>query len=496
MKLTLLKILQIFDEADYLQMKEMEQLQSKEELRLGWLIRLFPRELNIQVKEDSSSISKLFENCNYTKNPPPKRTYGNRWLLAPLMQEIYTNKILKTNGDTFLKLTLEQIQDTFQIQEYRLPEIVSSVQTLIAESDLWDERLHIFIDDLCRTGSINSMAYALFLLILCSLYNWDIRHFDYLYSSYIMMQIHSSEQNFYFLLKAKSVLKQEAYDFYSSKEMLQYIHDSHFSQPLKRSQENREIDHCFFDGDSYLHEYYFYSYHPTHREIICGESKLRFEMRERGKYEVHLTLSENGIIRECWGTAMQNPNTKLVYVILHEMNKKETMILSFLGQHFNSRMFYRPAFLLRHFPGTFMPMIEKVCISLYPVEADVVKGLLNMQDTFFVSRSRLKDFIYTYRQEEWMTDFSELPKIRNFLSATCTPENAFGRPDGLFFTDQFILGIDLSHTFDREQEIIDRLLILQLLKSFSTNRIDTISLKEPENMHMLIRDHGMKKTVT
>ena len=185
---------------------------------------------------------------------------------------------------------------------------------------------------------------------------------------------------------------------------------------------------------------------------------------------------------------MQNPNTRLVYAILHDRALKETMILSFDGQHFNKKMFYRPAFLLRHYPGAPIPMIEKACISLYPVHKDIVKGLLNMQDAFFRPPSRLKEFITTYKTQSWMNDFVSQAKIRNLLNSGTQPKDCGGRPDGLIITESFILGIELSCTSDKVQQTVYRLLMLQLLRGFSVYRSDTITLKEADNLHILIRE--------
>lgn len=489
-KLSLLKLQQIFAEEDYLHMKTLTKYHSKEELRLAWILRLFPPEFNCRVKEDSSSVSKLFENSNYTPAPPPKRTYGKKWMLEPLMQMIHANPFLPESGNTFLSLMMDNIKDVFHVTDSRLPEMISSIRMLSESSNLWDERLPVFIRDLCRKGDANCTCYSLLLLILCAVYNWDVKNFEYLYSACILIQIRDSEHGFDFLQKSKAELKQEAYDFYSSKEMLEYIHTHSNSRPVPVSSKKTQTDPdtFFFEGGSYAHEYYFYSYHPTHWETICTRSRLRFEIQKNRSYTVHLQLSEDGITRYCTGTAMQNRNTHLVYAILHETTLDETMILSFDGQHFNKNMFYRPAFLLRHYPGSHIPMIEKACISLYPIHEHLVKGLLNMQDTFFVPADRLRDFITAYENQPWMKDFVNQAKIRNFLNAGMKPEDCAGRPNGLLITEAFILGIELSCTSDKVQQTLQKLLMLQLLKGYSIYRSDTITLKEPDNLHILIRE--------
>ncbi|MGN0293797.1 MAG: hypothetical protein ACI4D3_07330 [Lachnospiraceae bacterium] len=489
-KLSLLKLLQIFAEEDYLNMKNLAKYHSKEELRLAWILRLFPPEFNCRVKEDSSSVSKLFENSNYTPAPPPKRTYGKKWMLDPLMQAIYTNPFFPESDNTFLYLMMANIKDVFHITDSRLPEMIISIRMLSETSNLWDERLPVFIQDLCQEGDTECTCYALFLLILCALYNWEVKNFDYLYSACVLMQIHNSERGFDFLQKSKTELKEEAYDFYSSREMLEYVHAHSSSRPVSCSPEKTQtgLDTFFFEGNSYAYEYYFYAYHPTHWETICSESKLRFEIQKNKSYTVHLQLNEEGVIRHCVGTAMQNPNTQLVYVILHETTLKETLILSFGGQHFNKKMFYRPAFLLRHYPGSNIPLIEKACISLYPLHRQVVKGLLNMQDTFFVPAKQLKSFITNYESQPWMNDFVNQAKIRNFLNNSMQQKDCAGRPDGLMITESFILGIELSCTSDKVQQTLQKLLMLQLLKGFSVYRSNTISLKDPDNLHILIRE--------
>lgn len=394
---------------------------------------------------------------------------------------------------------MNNIKDVFHVSDSRLPEIVSSIRSLTESSNLWDERLPVFIQELCQEDDAECCCYALFLLILCAFYNWEMKDFDYLYSPYILIQIHNTDSRFDFLQKTKAELKQEAYDFYSSKEMLEYIGSRNVSRfPAGTSSrpasgrpetvQTTESDTFFFEGASYAHEYCFYSYHPTHWETICTKSRIRFEIQNNKSYTVHLQLDEEGITRCCVGTAMQNPNTRLVYAILHDRALKETMILSFDGQHFNKKMFYRPAFLLRHYPGAPIPMIEKACISLYPVHKDIVKGLLNMQDAFFVPTSRLKEFITTYKTQSWMNDFVSQAKIRNLLNSGTQPKDCGGRPDGLIITESFILGIELSCTSDKVQQTVYRLLMLQLLRDFSVYRSDTITLKEADNLHILIRE--------
>ncbi|MDD7390464.1 MAG: hypothetical protein PUG60_12605 [Lachnospiraceae bacterium] len=501
-KVSLLKLLQIFAEEDYLQMKAQMKYHSKEELRLAWIVRLFPSEFNCQVKEDSSSVSKLFENSNYTPTPPPKRTYGRKWILVPLMQAVYANPFFPESGNTFLNLMLEHIKDVFHVSDSRLPEMISSLRILLEHSNLWDERLPVFIQELHREETVDCICYALFLLILCAFYNWDVKSFDYLYSPYILIRIQNSthddrennNRGFDFLQKTKVELKQEMYDFYASKEMLEYVggrSGSSFSSLRSEAASATtpaDPDCFFFEGSAYVHEYYFYAYHPTRWETICTQSRLRFEIQHNKSYIIHLQLVEGSVTRCCTGTAIQNKNTQLVYAILHDTKLGETMILSFEGQHFNKDMYYRPAFLLRHYPGSHIPMIEKACISLYPVHDSVVRGLLNMQDTFFVPDNRLREFIRTYENQPWMKDFTSQSKIRDFLNSGTTQETLGQRPDGLLITESFILGIELSCTSDRLQQTIYKLLMLQLLKGFSIYRNDTVSLKEPDNLNVLIRE--------
>lgn len=380
---------------------------------------------------------------------------------------------------------LQNLKKIFQINDIRLTSINTTIVEIVETYDLLDERLHLFIENICQMDDCTCTAYALFLLILCSFYNWNIKDFDYLYSSHIMFLLHGNDKNFDFLKKSKSELKYDALEFYSSSEMMKYIHN--FTSCRTRIRPDFSIDTYFFEGESYAKEYYFYSQHPTRNEI-CTESKLRFEIQENEQYKVHLSLKEkDNTTRNYVGTAMINQKTKLVYIILHEYdeNFKETIILSFEGKHYNNDMFYRHAFLLRHSPGTSVPIIEKVCISSYQIDRQIVKGLLNIQDVFYISIHGLNAFLTKYNDSEWMKYFKAETKVKEFLLLS-SDEHISNQPLCLSLSKDSIFAIELPYIEDSYKKQLTQLFILYALKSFANYGSGIVTLEEyPKTKHFL-----------
>lgn len=289
-----------------------------------------------------------------------------------------------------------------------------------------------------------SMCYAVFLLVLCSIFWKDMHELTDCFTPETIFEATSQTSGGIWDLSEKQTL---------------------------------------FTDPHYMNEYHVYLYKSTKRGggILYQNASLTISNAQSPLPAATLTMdigSESDI--QFTGTPLFSANDDMVYIIMRSTQDR-LGILCFKYEAFSSgNMYFRTGLLLTGFSGSHEPSVQKVIITarcLAEDEYPLADGYLkSFTDTLYLTDEQLAAFREKFRDQAWMDQFTDvfLPFIQLHKRTLYT------------ITEKELLFYSMGNLSD-----LDRLRAMLSLRSVEgTDRSDAIPffrLSEPADLYRLMK---------
>lgn len=298
-------------------------------------------------------------------------------------------------------------------------------QFLLDESDLYDKNLVLAMQRLLECNTEDSISYAVLLLILIAIFQDKMGELKKIYSESVL----------------EGILGKTTREVQENDEMFQ---------------RRRRF---YLTDTNYMHDYYLYLFRPN-REEMYEYAHLKMECEQSDKAKAILSLKGNlysptkdKFEKVLSGTPVVSLTEQMVYIVFsNELG--ELKVLLFRYEHYVSNdMYYRTGLLVGSRANSKVPMVQKVMITLQPLEKKqykIAEGKLKMADDMIcITEEELRHFLEEFQEESWMSEFQVtlLPFIKEHRY-TCYR-----------FSEKEILSYTLTKMSERE-----KLQLLQLLK--------------------------------
>lgn len=305
------------------------------------------------------------------------------------------------------------------------------------------------INALRSDGTPEALTYAIFLLVLTSIF----RH--------------------------QMAALPELYDLQTVRETLCATQSAELPIPANQAP--------FVDPD-YMNDYWLYLFRIGYNRLY-SRAHLSMRLDENGTPLAELSLYDTNdsavinrvpIDRRFTGTPYRSAQDKAVYIVMQDQNDK-LGILTFSHQNFNfGPMYFRSGLFLSTSSESNVPMVQRVAISARKLEQEELpyaEGFLKTSGTgITLTDQQLQAFLKQFQNYPWMEEFerSILPFI-NSHACKCYR-----------FDEAEILSYSLTELDEQ-----DRLKIMLALKSLSeSNRREShtnLNCTPPPDLHKLFR---------
>lgn len=318
---------------------------------------------NLQEHLLSSELITYLPDVEDAKNVTSKDSMINN--IKNLMQS--TPKTIDKNHAIFTEIPLTK-ENTFN------PKFLQSIKTLT------------------ECNSLNSLSYAIFLLILLSIYQERINEFCKFYSDENIKKV-ISDNLYKDFLSYKDIYKNKAY--------------------------------VPFTDPKYMHKYYVYVYRSTYDDLYSEATLEMEELDDESSFarlifdhETQIPNSGSRTFKKKYtGTPIFSRLEDMVHIVFTNPFGR-IAILCFKYTHFNhSDMFYRTGFILS--TRYQVPTVRRIIISskkFNTQDCEYAKGILKMtNDDIIFTESALNSFLSQYADNSWIKEFesSFLPYIKS-----------------------------------------------------------------------------------
>lgn len=280
-----------------------------------------------------------------------------------------------------------------------------------------------------KKGSPDALTYALFYLVLASIFHYHTYEF---------------------------------FGFYAEERL-----DTILGQVI-----TRDTGDGVLADPQYLNCYKVYCSRSNYSDIQYGGT---LDLCEKGIGILHLVDDKGSYQRKYTGTPWFNEKERLVYFIGHS-EKHRVCILVFRYEPFdNAPMYYRMAFLVTLNRDEKQPEIRKlvICRKDCSEETDMIKGMLRMTNgSFTVRPDDMDGFLQEILQFDWFVRNEEA--FRKYLST---------KSETLYNLNEFEIYNNGSLVMKDKEKMK---MIKMLVSRSMTERY--ISLKDLPNIHKLMRD--------